>query len=70
MTTKSFTAQEIAQLTIQDVAKLAERLEKDEYESPFESLQDWHLLRAIAYHQEELVKPYLYLLDNEAYDES
>jgi len=62
--------QNIAQLTAEDVAQLTQRLEKDEYNSPFEGLQDWHLLRAIAFQRQELVEPYLYLLDIEAYDEA
>ena len=70
MTTINLTEQEIAALTPEYVADLAERLEKDDYNSPFDALKDWHLLRAIAYHREELVEPYFYLLDVEAYDES
>ena len=61
---------EIAKLTEQDVAQLADRLERDDYDTPFAALKDWHLLRAIAFQREELVKPYLYLLDIETYDES
>jgi hypothetical protein len=49
---------------------LAERLEKDDYNNPFEALQDWHLLRAIAFHNWELVEPYRYLLDMEMFDEA
>ena len=64
------TKEDIAILTPQDVATLAERLESDEYNDPFEALKDWHLLRAIAFQRQELVDPYRYLLDNEAYDES
>jgi hypothetical protein len=52
------------------VADLAKRLEQDDYNNPFEALEDWHLLRAIAFHREELVEPYLHLLDVEAYDEA
>jgi hypothetical protein len=70
MTTINLTEQEIAALTPEYVADLADRLEKDDYNSPFDALKDWHLLRAIAYHREELVEPYFYLLDVEAYDES
>jgi hypothetical protein len=33
-------------------------------------LNDWHLLRAIAFQRPEMVEPYLYLLDLEAYDEA
>lgn len=61
---------DIASLTENDVASLANRLEQDDYNTPFEALSDWHLLRAIAFQRRELVEPYLYLLDNETYDES
>lgn len=64
------TPQEIAHMSESDVANLATRLEQDDYASPFEALQDWHLLRAIAFQRQELVEPYLHLLDFEAYDES
>jgi uncharacterized protein (DUF849 family) len=70
MTVISFTDQDIAQYTADDIASLAERLEKDDYSNPFEALQDWHLLRAIAFRRQELAEPYLYLLDLEAYDEA
>ncbi len=62
--------QDIAALTTEDVANLANRLEQDDYNSPFEALQDWHLLRAIAFQRQELVEPYLYLLDIETFDEA
>ncbi|OKH18334.1 DUF2555 domain-containing protein [[Limnothrix rosea] IAM M-220] len=64
------TPQEISHMSEADVASLATRLELDDYASPFEALQDWHLLRAIAFQRQELVEPYLHLLDFEAYDES
>lgn len=60
---------DIGSLTLEDVAELAARLEGDDYSNPFEALQDWHLLRAIAFQRQELVEPYLYLLDIETYDE-
>ena len=60
----------IASLTEDDVASLADRLEQDDYGTPFEALTDWHLLRAIAFQRRELAEPYLYLLDIETYDES
>jgi len=60
----------IAQMTHEDVAELAMRLERDDYATPFEGLQDWHLLRAIAFQRPELVESYIHLLDLEAYDES
>jgi hypothetical protein len=64
------TPQEIAHMSESDVANLAARLEQDDYSSPFEALQDWHLLRAIAFQRQELAEPYWHLLDIEAYDES
>ncbi|MEM1369128.1 MAG: DUF2555 domain-containing protein [Cyanobacteria bacterium P01_H01_bin.15] len=56
--------------TAEDVANLAARLEQDDYATPFAALQDWHLLRAIAFQREELVQPYLHLLDVETFDEA
>ena len=72
METIATTTQErkIADLTEEDVANLADRLERDDYNTPFEALKDWHLLRAIAFQRRELVEPYVYLLDIETYDES
>lgn len=70
MKTLSFSEQDVAALTEPEVAALAKRLEQDEYTNPFEGLQDWHLLRAIAFQRPEMAEPYLYLLDMEAYDEA
>lgn len=62
--------QDIAMLSADDIANLAGRLEQDDYNNPFEALQDWHLLRAIAFQRQELIEPYIYLLDLETYDEA
>lgn len=62
--------QEVASVTEREVADLAKRLEQDDYTNPFEGLQDWHFLRAIAFQRPEMVESYLYLLDLEAYDEA
>jgi hypothetical protein len=70
MQTLQFSGQSVAEMTESEVAALARRLEQDEYTSPFEGLEDWHLLRAIAFQRPEMVEPYLYLLDLEAYDEA
>ncbi len=70
MATLNLSQKEIEALTSDDVSQLAERLEKDDYNNPFEALQDWHLLRAISFHNWELVEPYRYLLDVEAFDEA
>lgn len=60
----------VSSLSEADVAALATRLEQDDYDNAFDGLNDWHLLRAIAFQRPELVEPYLYLLDLEAFDES
>ncbi|MBW4486589.1 MAG: DUF2555 domain-containing protein [Trichocoleus desertorum ATA4-8-CV12] len=70
MTTLSISSQQIEALTESDVADLATRLEQDNYTNPFDGLNDWHLLRAIAFQRPELVEPYMHLLDLEAYDEA
>ena len=70
MTALTLSTQEISAMSAEDVASLAQRLEGDDYNNPFEALQDWHLLRAIAFQRQELAEPYLYLLDIEAYDEA
>ncbi len=60
----------IPNLTTEEVEALASRLESDDYQNPFDGLQDWHLLRAIAFQRPDLVEPYIHLLDLEAYDEA
>ncbi len=62
--------EKVSSLTENDVAELAARLEQDDYSTAFEGLQDWHLLRAIAFERPEMVESYLYLLDMEAFDEA
>jgi hypothetical protein len=61
---------QIQSMSAQDVRALADRLEADEYPTPFAGLQDWHLLRAVAYESPDLVEPYLHLLEFEDCDES
>ncbi|NJK27686.1 MAG: DUF2555 domain-containing protein [Coleofasciculaceae cyanobacterium SM2_3_26] len=70
MVTVSMSKQSIAQMTSAEVEAIASRLEKDDYTTPFEGLQDWHLLRAIAFQRPELVESYVHLLDFEAFDEA
>ncbi|NJM71370.1 MAG: DUF2555 domain-containing protein [Scytonema sp. RU_4_4] len=70
MKTLSISKTEIAGMTPQEVEKLAIRLEQDNYSNAFEGLNDWHLLRAIAFRRPELVEPYIHLLDLEPYDEA
>ncbi|HEY9866266.1 MAG TPA: DUF2555 domain-containing protein [Candidatus Obscuribacterales bacterium] len=70
MATLTLSSPNMSNLTADDVAELAARLERDDYDNAFEGLNDWHLLRAIAFQRPELVEPYVYLLDLEAYDEA
>jgi Protein of unknown function (DUF2555) len=70
MTTLSISKKEIAAMTAAEVEELATRLELDNYNNAFEGLNDWHLLRAIAFQRPELVEPYIHLLDLEPYDEA
>lgn len=60
----------IAAITAIEVEELAIRLEQDNYTNAFDGLNDWHLLRAIAFQRPELVEPYLHILDLEPYDEA
>ena len=50
--------------------ELARRLEEDNYITPFEGLNDWHLLRALAINRPELTTNYIHLLDQEPFDEN
>lgn len=70
MASATMSQQQISELTPEDVATLANRLEQDDYNNPFEGLDDWHLLRAVAFQRPEMVESYLHLLDLEAYDEA
>ncbi|RUT08963.1 hypothetical protein DSM106972_010160 [Dulcicalothrix desertica PCC 7102] len=70
MNTLSISKNQIATMTAQDVETLATRLEQDNYGNAFEGLNDWHLLRAVAFQRPELVESYVHLLDLEAYDEA
>ena len=49
---------------------LANRLEDDNYSTPFDGLKDWHLLRALAINRPELTSDYIHLLDQEPFDEN
>ena len=44
-------------------------LEDEDYASPFDSLADWHLMRALAIHRPDLARPYVHLVDQEPFDE-
>ena len=68
--TLSISKQDIAVMSAEEVEDLAMRLEQDNYTNAFDGLNDWHLLRAIAFQRPELVEPFVYLLDLEPYDES
>ncbi|MCC5898949.1 DUF2555 domain-containing protein [Geitlerinema sp. P-1104] len=70
MTTITVSRDDLAAVTEDQVKLLANRLDADDYSNPFEGLEDWHLLRAIAFERPELVEPYSYLLEFEDCDES
>ena len=70
MDTLSISKQIIAAISAKEVTQLASRLEQDNYANAFDGLNDWHLLRAIAFQRPELVEPYIHLLDLEPYDEA
>jgi len=70
MKTLSISRKDIAVMTAAEVEELATRLDQDNYSNAFEGLNDWHLLRAIAFTRPELVEPYIHLLDLEPYDEA
>ncbi|NER81574.1 MAG: DUF2555 domain-containing protein [Leptolyngbya sp. SIO1D8] len=69
MTTLHVSKESISAMNQESVAALAKRLEQDAYDNAFEGLQDWHLLRALAFQRPELVTNYTYLLDLEPFDE-
>jgi Protein of unknown function (DUF2555) len=70
MATLTLESLDVEKLTQEEVAELASRLEQDDYASAFDCLNDWHLLRAIAFQRPELVEHYYYLLDMQSFDES
>ena len=70
MTTIHVSKETVSEMTSESLAELAKRLEQDAYDSAFEGLQDWHLLRAIAFQRPELANPYIHLLDIEPFDEA
>lgn len=67
--TSIISTQGIAVMSVEEVEKLAIRLEQDSYKNIFDGLNDWHLLRAIAFQRPELVEPFVHLLDLDPYDE-
>ncbi len=66
---QAITQERLSQFDEGSIAILAERLDQDDYPSPFDGLNDWHLLRALAIHRPELTLPYLHLIDQEPFDE-
>ena len=65
----SITPESLAEFDEESIAVLARRLDDDDYQSPFDSLSDWHLLRALAIHRPDLTAPYVHLVDQEPFDE-
>ena len=69
MASPAITAEQLESFDEASVAVLAQRLEDDDYPTPFAGLGDWHLLRALAIHRPELTRPYVHLIDQEPFDE-
>jgi hypothetical protein len=69
MGTPAITPEQLESFDEASVAVLAQRLEDDDYPTPFAGLGDWHLLRALAIHRPELTRPYVHLIDQEPFDE-
>ena len=65
----SITPERLAEFNDESIAVLARRLDDDDYPSAFDSLEDWHLLRALAIHRPDLTAPYVHLVDQEPFDE-
>ncbi|WP_094585820.1 DUF2555 domain-containing protein [Synechococcus sp. BO 8801] len=65
----SITPEQLAAFDDASIAELARRLEDDDYPTPFAGLADWHLLRALAIHRPDLIRPYVHLVDQEPFDE-
>ncbi len=66
---RRITPEELDSFNEERMALLANRLDVDDYPTPFDGLDDWHLLRALAIHRPELTRPYLHLIDQEPFDE-
>ncbi|MBE9155118.1 DUF2555 domain-containing protein [Cyanobium sp. LEGE 06143] len=66
---ESITPERLAAFDEAMTAVLAQRLDEDDYPTPFDGLSDWHLMRALAIHRPELARPYVHLVDQEPFDE-
>ena len=69
MVSPAITPEQLESFDEASVAVLAQRLEDDDYPTPFAGLGDWHLLRALAIHRPDLTRPYVHLIDQEPFDE-
>ena len=49
---------------------LEKRLEECDYNTPFDVLKDWHLLRSLAINKPKITTNYIHLLDQEPLDEN
>ena len=54
----------------QELREMHLGIKEDDYNTPFDGLKDWHLLRAIAINRPELTTNYTHLLDQEPFDEN
>ena len=70
MTNEKISEELINSFNEEMTSELAKRLEEDNYITPFDGLNDWHLLRALAINRPELTSSYIHLLDQEPFDEN
>ena len=52
------------------ILELGKSLEEDKYNTPFDVLKNWHLLKALAINRPELIINYIHLLDQEPFNEN
>ena len=52
------------------ILEFANMLEEDIYNTPFDGLKDFHLLRALSVNRPELKTNYIHLLDKDPFDEN
>ena len=67
--TSAITLERLQACSEESMTELCRRLDEDDYNNPFDSLDDWHFLRAVAIHRPELAAPYVHLIDQEPFDE-
>ena len=52
------------------ILELAKRQEEDNYNTSFDDLKDWHLLKALTIYRPQLKTNFIHLLDQDSFDEN